>query len=546
MSYGGFLAAQDIEFKQDKVVSDECLTEIAIQLAHFVPLVGGASNSESLVDLVEKLATSAETCIRTGLVESLKTIIPEMARNDPSTVEALLLPMLKHIVEEEGFAGKCTAAGMCPIVYPFVADAGLRAAVREIFLICCNDDTPIIRKCAYENIGNMVRVVGSEAANAQFGPILIHLRAENQENLRLLCVDAAIQMAPGISEIDFKELCFPLAHSACQDSSWRVRKKLAKDFPELSKACGQAYTAKNLLRLYLDLLGDSENEVKLTAVKGIACLASCSSAGPFVDVLGAKLSALACDPQQQARSAFSEFVLDMCPSFGKELSVKILLPIILKFLDDDVSDMRVNVLEKLDMLVECVGVKDVVDAILPRVLSMSKDSKWRVRKSVVENISQLAESIGSSKFNETFKSVLFEAFKDKVYAVREAAAKQVPVLTKAFGTDWAIKTIFNELIPLYSSSKSVHIRIVPVIIVHESILVDSVIAAELFSSHLLPVLAISIKDTVPNILVLTLRTMKLASTKYGSASVSSLKAMASELANHADTDVKYCASRLLQ
>jgi len=74
----------------------------------------------------------------------------------------------------------------------------------------------------------------------------------------------------------------------------------------------------------------------------------------------------------------------------------------------------------------------------------------------------------------------------------------VPVLTKAFGTDWAIKTIFNELIPLYSSSKSVHIRIVPVIIVHESILVDSVIAAELFSSHLLPVLAISIKDTVPN------------------------------------------------
>ena len=145
--------------------------------------------------------------------------------------------------------------------------------------------------------------------------------------------------------------------------------------------------------MYLDLLGDSENEVKLTAVKGIACLASCSSAGPFVDVLGAKLSALACDPQQQARSAFSEFVLDMCPSFGKELSVKILLPIILKFLDDDVSDMRVNVLEKLDMLVECVGVKDVVDAILPRVLSMSKDSKWRVRKSVVENISQLAESI---------------------------------------------------------------------------------------------------------------------------------------------------------
>lgn len=62
------------------------------------------------------------------------------------------------------------------------------------------------------------------------------------------------------------------------------------------------------------------------------------------------IKVLAADSSQYVRSALAGVVMEMAPALGKALTIEHLLPVFLSLLKDDIPDVRLNIISKLDQV----------------------------------------------------------------------------------------------------------------------------------------------------------------------------------------------------
>lgn len=59
---------------------------------------------------------------------------------------------------------------------------------------------------------------------------------------------------------------------------------------------------------------------------------------------------LAADSSQHVRSALAGVVMELAPTLGKAATIDHLLPVFLSLLKDDIPDVRLNIISKLDQV----------------------------------------------------------------------------------------------------------------------------------------------------------------------------------------------------
>ena len=62
------------------------------------------------------------------------------------------------------------------------------------------------------------------------------------------------------------------------------------------------------------------------------------------------IKALAADSSQHVRSSLAAVVMEMAPTLGKAATIEHLLPVFLSLLKDEVPDVRLNIISKLDQV----------------------------------------------------------------------------------------------------------------------------------------------------------------------------------------------------
>ncbi len=62
------------------------------------------------------------------------------------------------------------------------------------------------------------------------------------------------------------------------------------------------------------------------------------------------IKALAADSSQHVRSSLAGVVMEMAPTLGKAATIEHLLPVFLSLLKDEVPDVRLNIISKLDQV----------------------------------------------------------------------------------------------------------------------------------------------------------------------------------------------------
>lgn len=62
---------------------------------------------------------------------------------------------------------------------------------------------------------------------------------------------------------------------------------------------------------------------------------------------------------------------------------------ILQFLRDDSSEVRLNVISKLDVIVGVMGIEQLSTSLLPAIVTLAEDRQWRVRQTIIEYIPDL-------------------------------------------------------------------------------------------------------------------------------------------------------------
>jgi serine/threonine-protein phosphatase 2A regulatory subunit A len=70
-----------------------------------------------------------------------------------------------------------------------------------------------------------------------------------------------------------------------------------------------------------------------------------------------------------------------------------LLPLFLTLLKDQSSDVRLNIISKLDSLNEVIGVQLLSQSLMPAIVEVSSDKQWRVRMAIIGFMPLLAKQL---------------------------------------------------------------------------------------------------------------------------------------------------------
>ncbi len=101
---------------------------------------------------------------------------------------------------------------------------------------------------------------------AELVPSFKHLATDEQDSIRVICIESLIPIVKSLSKEDVQRLSLPILLSMFEDKSWKVRLTIAKNFTELAGAFGKEITDANLVARFAALLKDVEADVRTAAV----------------------------------------------------------------------------------------------------------------------------------------------------------------------------------------------------------------------------------------------------------------------------------------
>jgi serine/threonine-protein phosphatase 2A regulatory subunit A len=459
-----------------------------------------------------------------------------------------MMPICKRLSSDEWFAPKCSAATIIPATHANISDSAERAALRAMFLQISKDETPMVRKYAYDHIGELCVDAGVAIIRTELSEVLKCLLEETQENIRMIMVDVAVKMSEACKNTpdDFKEIAYPLVEHIGSEQSWRVRKNFGRSIGDIAAFMPKDFAGQMLVPFYVDLLKDTEGEVRLAAVKSMTNLAKNIDPKSFVTIAEA-LDGIMNDTISSTKIALSEIILEVASAVGGAVASKSLVPFIVRLLESDVADMRSNVLEKLNLLAQSIGVEEVISQFLPKLLPMSKDQKWRVRKLVLENTTNFAKTVGPDVFDSTFRPILFEGLNDAIFGVREVASRQFAVLVQTFGFEWASAKLLPEALAFNVKAKNYHHRSVSLQVVYELAFHPVELPQSYVGNVLIPIAVNFSRDPVVNIRSFSIKTLATLAKKADAGAVdSAIKPALMTLTQDSDGDVKLSAARALK
>jgi serine/threonine-protein phosphatase 2A regulatory subunit A len=152
--------------------------------------------------------------------------------------------------------------------------------------------------------------------------------------------------------------------NAVTDKSWRVRYMVANEFVNLAESVGEAIVKEELVGAFVGLLKDQEAEVRTASASqvpgkfftliGDMMLMAGFSKLLDRDVILARIvpcvQALSTDSSQHVRASLAQQISGLAPLLGKESTIDVLVPLYLSLLKDDFSEVRLNLISKLEVV----------------------------------------------------------------------------------------------------------------------------------------------------------------------------------------------------
>ncbi|TDH70986.1 hypothetical protein CCR75_001139 [Bremia lactucae] len=512
---------------------DEVLVALADELGGFVDLVGGAEHAAALVKPLEVLAAVEETVVRDRAVASFQKVVAVVPN-----VGDVMVPLAKRLAEGDWFTSRVSVCSLFASIYAKVTDAGRKKELRDLYEKMCEDDTPMVRRAAASNIGNFAGAMEIEHIASLILPLFRILTTDFTDSVRLLAIENSAAIAELLSQEENLMQVLPVVRSSVEDRSWRVRFSVAKDFFVLSRAMGIQITESELLGCFTNLLQDTEAEVRAAAAKNLSGYVSIVKSELFTTEVLPLLSALSQDTAPNVRTAASVACMELAPHLGEATSKSTLAPLLLLFLRDEVVDVRLNILKRMELLAQWMASFESV--LLPAIADLARDLQWRVREAVVLSIPALSGSLGGQYFQEHLLEIYVSAFTDMVGEVRLSATKILPKLLESLGSDFILQNVMPRLNQIFDKSVIYQER-VNVLHALKQMAVEK--SSSDLLAHLMTLAIRGAHDKIPNVRFVASMTLEqLCKLADASVVASQVRPCLTEMVNDSDMDVKFYSS----
>jgi len=482
---------------------DEILLYMAEQLGQMVPSLIPADSASTIIDILEQLCGVEETVVRAKAVESINSVVKHLDSDQVTN----LTEMVKRLSGADWFTSKVSVCGILASIYSKATTDDVKAELRQLYKQLVEDDTPMVRRSAATNLGDFTAVCDKDAVLADIIPLFNKLVSDEQDSVRLLAVMAAKEIGAVLKdETDNLNNIFPTIRNACNDRSWRVRHNIAKTFFDLASALNfQGDNLRDLIECFVNLMNDTEAEVRSASCAGLAQVAGLAGEELFLDTMIEKLAPLAedgvCDVREKiATSIMVVLDTDSVNKLSETVIIEKIVPLLTKFLEDEHPEVQLNVLRKLPIIAHLLP---KCDKIVDCVSKMSEDSNWRIRETVGQILPYFAEAFGVSTFESNYLKTWQALLSDQVCEVRLSIVQGVGKLSATVGAPWIQKKIIPLCTKIYDETTSYLVRIT-MLKLYFSLCPDESVQPQLLE-ELMGLVLKALKDKVPNVRMVAAR-----------------------------------------
>merc|ERR1711935_811192 len=168
------------------------------------------------------------------------------------------------------------------------------------------------------------------------------------------------------------QFIIPVVRQCAEDKSWRVRYCAAEKIGVLAAALGPQITNLELMGLFVRLLKDTEAEVRGAAAKQVSEMANIATPGEVVmEQILPCVEELVHDSSQHVRTSLASAIMGLAPVVGGEGTIAKLVPLFLVLLQDEVPEVRLNVVSKIGQVNTVVGIQVLSERLLPAIVGLA-------------------------------------------------------------------------------------------------------------------------------------------------------------------------------
>jgi serine/threonine-protein phosphatase 2A regulatory subunit A len=492
-----------------------------------------------LLPLLEKLCSEEETTVRDAAVDSLVKLVPKLPKPD---VASKFVPLLKRLANGDWFTTRVSATGLFASAYPLVSDP-LQTELRSLFNNLCNDDTPMVRKAAFHQLGKFSSSLQKSYFKTDVYPLIKTISQDDMDHMRMFAIHSCSALVKGPLETgEFASSILPIIESLTDDQSWRVRQELSLQYPDLCTNVTND-VGKKLLSNFAKLLKDREAEVRTAAANVLDQVCEKVRVG-VLEYIVPCLDALAVDTVQNVRVNFSRCLVGLSPALGKDTAGKILVPLLQQLTKDEYYEVRNHIISRLDVLTDAIGAAGIVASVLPTLIDLAKDPKWRVRMGVIEKCALLAQVLGVKTFEKRLQPVIIGALSDHVFAIREIACQQIGLIVKEYTGKWAMEKLFPSAFAIYDKTTNYLHRMTCLLVIQQCAEPGG---PEAIEKSLLPIVLQACTDDVPNVRIAAAKTLiELIPRMEKKVAQTKLQPLLQKMATDTDLDVLYFSQCAMQ
>ena len=139
----------------------------------------------------------------------------------------------------------------------------------------------MIRRAIASGLGKLSQKMKADNFVQEMIPILKTLSNDDQDSVRVLCIDSIVLMSKVFTKELNKGNIIPILIQMIRDKAWKVRIKISNNYTNLADAMGSEITDNSLLNIFSTLLTDPEGEVRLAATQNFTSFLKHVSKGKY-------------------------------------------------------------------------------------------------------------------------------------------------------------------------------------------------------------------------------------------------------------------------
>ncbi len=423
---------------------DEVLLTLADELGNYLDEIGGPAYAHVLMEPLENLSIVEEAIVRDKAVESLKKISDAVRESSPEHSATLhtdhLFPLVQRLATGDWFTSRISACALFATIYSGLPDTAphLRTSIVNMYKALARDETPMVRRAAASNIGNVTTAVAAidpDKVSDELYAVFSDLVKDEQDSVRLLVVENAAVFARVCGECVAKQGATGKTSPAASPTA--VKKDENSDVQmsssQSSNATGNgAVPPSNTAQPTEKTIDTSGANAKTESTVGDAPVTDSSfraraADGDIVEML----RGFAVDKSWRVRYMVADQLSKMCDALGPKATRKDLLPAYLKLLKDNEPEVRTAAALKVSHITERIvklpapsenesgtGLELVIRDIMPLIQQLVNDSSQHVRAALASNIMGMAPNLGTDVTVQHLVDIVFALLKDDYPEVR--------------------------------------------------------------------------------------------------------------------------------